>query len=406
VTDREALSRRMRSPLTLGTVAIFLYFTCWKLMTPLMPLWAGHFGATPLMVGVLFTGYAAADLAASPVFGALSDRFGRKPVIVISLGLSAACFAMTGLAKSWAMLFAAQIVGGLGAPAVNVTQAMVADRVHPVRLAQTMAYLLAAIGIAQAVGPALGGTLSTLGPTVPFWAATALASATTVLMWAMLPETRRRDSAANTGLAALRWRELLRSNWMYRLAVTTLIFGCVIVTLDTVLVLFTHRVLGWAEAPNGWLFAYFGVVVVVMQLGVVGRCATRFGERRLLLGGLVIAALGLIVLGVSTAAAPMLSGVGLVGVGVGLIAPLLPALFCSASSAESHGAALGLMQALIALARLISPLMVTAAFTASIGAPFVVVGLLCVLGVCLLSVGNKRDKPTIDTGGATSPRPC
>jgi MFS family permease len=389
----------------LVTAAVFLYFTCWKVMTPLMPLWAGHFGATPLMVGALFTGYAAADLASSPVLGALSDRFGRKPVIVISLGFSAACFAMTAFATSLTMLFAAQIVGGLGAPIVSVAQAMVADLAQPGRLAQAMAYLLAAIGIAQAVGPALGGALSTLGPTVPFWAAAALTSATTVLMWAALPETRRRDSATNTAPATVRWRELLRSNGMHRLALATLIFGCVIVTVETVLVLFTHRVLGWAEAPNGWLFAYFGAVVVVMQLGVVGRCATRFGERRLVLGGLGFAALGLIMLGISRSAAPVLIGVGLVGVGVGLIAPLLPTLFCSASPAETHGSALGFMQALIALARIVAPLLATAAFARSIGAPFVIVGLLCLLGVCLLSVGNKRNKPTIDTGGATSLQP-
>jgi predicted MFS family arabinose efflux permease len=387
----------MRSPLVLVTAGVFLYFTSWKLMTPLLPLWAGRLGATPLAVGGLLTGYAAADLACTPVLGALSDRFGRKPVIVVSLGLSAACFTMTALARSFAVLLAAQIVGGLGAAIVSAAYAMVADRVHPGGLAHALAYLLAAIGVANAVGPALAAALSTLGPTVPFWAAAALACGTTVMMGATLPETRRRGSAVDNVSAAVRWRDLLRSSWIHRLAVTALIFGCVIVTLETVLVLFTQRALGWAEVPNGWLFAYFGVVVVVMQLGVVGRCVVWFGERRLLLGGLAVAALGLALLGISTTAAPVVIGVGVIGIGVGLIAPLLPTLFCFASPAENRGAVLGFMQALVALARLISPLMAGAAFTWSIGAPFIIVGLLCLIGVCLLAVGSK---PAIDAGGA------
>ncbi|MGH3563843.1 MAG: MFS transporter [Mycobacterium sp.] len=356
-----------RSPLALVTAGVFLHFTCWRLMTPLLPLWASRLGATPLVVGALLTGYAAAELASTPVLGTLSDRFGRKPIIVISLGFSATSFAMTAFAKSLPMLFAAQIVGGLGAAIVSVAQAMVADWAHPGRLAQAMGYLLAAIGVASAVGPALGGALSTLGPTVPFWAAAALASGNTVMMWAILPETRRRGSTASSVSAAVRWRELLRSSWIHRLAVTALIFGCVIVTLETVLVLFTNRALGWAEAPNGWLFAYLGAVVVVMQLGVVGRCATRFGERRLLLGGLAVAAAGLVLVGVSPAAAPIVIGVGLIGIGVGLIAPLLPTLFCFATPAENRGAVLGFMQGIIALARLVSPLMATAAFTCRSG---------------------------------------
>ncbi|OHV04923.1 MFS transporter [Mycobacterium talmoniae] len=397
MTKGEALIGWLRSPVVLVTVGVFIHFTCWKLMTPLLPLWAGRLGATPLVVGALFTGYAAADLACSPVLGALSDRLGRKPIIVVSLALSATAFAMTALAKSLVILLAAQIISGLGAPIVSVAQAMIADRVDPGRLARAMAYFLVAIGIANVVGPALGGALSTLGPTVPFWAAAVLASGATAMMWALLPETRRPNSTPGTASPAVGWRELLQSRWIHRLAVTALIFGCVMVTLDTVLVLFTHRTLGWAEAPNGWLFAYLGAVVVVMQFGLVGRCVTRFGEQRVLLGGLAVAALGLVVLSIDATAALVVGGVGLVGVGIGLIAPLLPTLFCFATTAESYGAALGFMQGVIALARLITPLMATAAFTWSIGSPFIIAALLCLLGISLLTVGKM---PAIDAGGA------
>ncbi len=390
----------MRPPLALVTAGIFVEFTCWKLMAPLLPLWATRLGATPLMVGVLLTAFAATELGSAPMLGTLSDRFGRKPVIVVSLGLSVLAFAMVALAKSLAMLLAAQIVGGFGAAIVSVGQAVVADWVDPARLASAMAYLAAAIGVAHAVGPALGGALSALGPTVPFWAATVLAAGNTAMIWVLLPETRRRDRPAVAATVPVRWRELLRSRWIHRLALTTLIFGSVLVTLESVLPLFTHGVLGWVEAPNGWLFAYLGIVVVVMQLGVVGRCSARFGERRLLLGGLAVTAPGLILLGVSTTAAPVIIGVGLIGAGAGAIIPLLPTLFCFASPVENRGAVLGFAQGLIALARLVSPMVATAAFTWSIGAPFIIVGLLCLLGVVLLTVGNK---PAIDISGQLGP---
>src|SRR5574337_856191 len=362
---------RMRSPLVLVTVGMFLEFTCWKLMAPLLPLWATRLGAAPLMVGVLITAFSAVELSCTPVLGALSDRFGRKPVIVISLGFSVVSFSMIAAAESLPLLLAAQIVGGLGTAVVSVGQAVVADWVQPGRLAHAMAFLATGMGVAHAVGPALGGTLSMLGPTVPFWTATALAGVNTVMMWVMLPETRRRECLPRTVASPVRWRGLLRSNWIHRLAVATLIFGCVIVTLEAVLPLFTHQALGWAEAPNGWLFAYLGVAIVTMQLGVVGHYATRFGERRLLAAGLAIAA------------------VGLISVGAGLIIPLLPTLFSLASPVENRGAVLGFAQGLIALARLVAPLPAAAVFTWSIGAPFVIVGLLCLVGVALLTAGNK-----------------
>src|SRR5574337_1372459 len=146
---------RMRSPLVLVTVGMFLEFTCWKLMAPLLPLWATRLGAAPLMVGVLLTAFSAIELSCTPVLGTLSDRFGRKPVIVISLGFSVVAVAINTAAESLPLLLAAQIVGGLGTAVVSVGQAVVADWVQPGRLAHAMAFLATGMGVAHAVGPAL-----------------------------------------------------------------------------------------------------------------------------------------------------------------------------------------------------------------------------------------------------------
>jgi multidrug resistance protein len=378
----------------LVTVALFLDFVSLTLAMPLLPFWAEQLGATPVVLGGLITAYALAQLAFTPVLGALSDRYGRKPVIVLSLLLSGASFALTALAGSLAMLFAARIVGGLGASIVGAAQAIVGDRVAPREQARAMGYIGAAIGLGHVFGPALGGALSTFGTTVPFWVAAALGFGNVALIWTLLPETHRRVSPVDAAPNAP-WTTLIRSTAMRRLAVIALLFALVTVTLETVLALFTSRTFGWVAVENGWLFAYLGIVVVVMQLGIVGRLAQRFGERRLLFVGLNVTAIGLLLLGVSAALVPAVVAIGLIGVGSGLISPLLPTLFSFASPPELRGAVLGFAQGLSGIGRLTGPLIAGGLFTIEIGLPFLATGLLCVLGAFLLL-------PTIDPSPAAS----
>lgn len=398
MTEGETLAGRARSPLFLVTAAVFLDYASLMVAMPLLPLWGERLGATPLMLGGLFAANAVAQLACAPVLGVLSDRYGRKPLIVLALGLSATSCALIALADSLAMLFAARIVGGVGASIVGAAQAIVADSVHPARRAQAMSYLAAAIGAAHAVGPALGGALAQLGPSVPFWGAAALGCGNMVMTWAVLPNSRRRGNGAHDVSATVaQWRELWRSGPVRRLAAVVLIFGCVIVMLETLLVLFTHHALGWSQAPNAWLRAYHGAVVVAVQLGIVGRCVARFGERRVILGALPVAALGLVLLGFSTTAVTVIIGVGLIGVGAGMISPLLATLLSFVSPPENRGAVLGFAHGLTGVAHLIVPLAASAAFTWSIGSPFMIAGLLCLLAVCLLAAGNNS---AFDPGAA------
>ncbi len=384
-----------RSPLPAVIAAVFAEFTCWKLIAPLLPLWATRFGASPLQVGLLVSAFAVAELGCAPLLGTVSDRFGRRPVLVASLGLSTASFTLIALAHSVPVLMLAQLLGGCGAAVVSVGQAAIADRTPAPQLAQAMAYLAGAIGVAYVAGPALAAGLSLRAPAVALWAAAALAAANTIAAAALLPETHPGGPRAHG--PTVRWRALLARPGMPALAAATLIFGSVIATAEAMLPLFTHAALGWAEAANGALFAYLGAVLVLMQFGVVGVAARRFGERPVLLGGLGVAGAGLLVLGVAGAAVTVLAGVGLVAAGAGVVIPLLPTLFCLTAPAGAHGAVLGLAQALMASARLIAPVAAGLVFDRAIGAPFVVVGLGCLAGAVLAGRAGGR-RQSIESG--------
>jgi multidrug resistance protein len=201
------LGQRARSPLVVVTAALFLDFVSLTLAMPLLPFWAQQLGATPVLLGAMITAYAVAQLGFTPVLGALSDRYGRRPVIVISLLLSGLSFALTALASSVAMLFAARIVGGLGASIVGAAQAIVADRIPPREQARAMGYLGAAIGLAHVAGPAVGGALSTIGATVPFWVAALLAFGNTLMICCWLPETHRCGGTVREQKVKTSWTE-------------------------------------------------------------------------------------------------------------------------------------------------------------------------------------------------------
>src|SRR5260370_23741361 len=157
-----------RSPLFLMALSIFIDFAGFGIALPLLPFWAERLGAGPVGVGLVLTMYALAQFLFTPVLGTLSDRCGRRPVIVASLVIQALSFALSALAGSLPILLAARFIGGLGASNIGSAQAVVSDVTPVEKRAQGMGLIGAAIGLVFVVGPALGGRLAPLGPAVPF----------------------------------------------------------------------------------------------------------------------------------------------------------------------------------------------------------------------------------------------
>ncbi len=387
------MNKIVRSPLFLMALTIFIDFSGFGLVIPLLPFWAEHLGAGPVGVGLILTIYALAQFIFTPILGTLSDRYGRRPVIIASLCIEALAFALTALAGSLPFLLLARFIGGLGASNIGSAQAVVSDVTPPEERARGMGLIGAAIGLGFVVGPAFGGGLAALGATVPFWVAMGVAIANMLLVLRFLPETRtQRDTAktAQKGTFVLLagWRQALRYPAVARLVVVNLLFTVAFTAMEAIFPLFTQHAFGWAAVQNGYIFTYVGIIIVIMQGGLVGRLVKVFGEKRLLIGGLVLLAAGLALLAWSTQLALLLIALGILSAGDGAVNPTISTLLSFASPAEAQGEALGFAQGMAGLGRIIGPLAAGSLFAfGGPDAPFLIgAGLVLVAAIVTLPV--------------------
>src|SRR5438094_10011363 len=196
-------------PLLIIFLTIFVNLIGFGIIIPLLPFYAGTFGASPLTIGLLFAMFSLCQLVAAPALGDLSDRYGRRPVLVFSLAGTVVSFVMLALAHSIALLFAARIVDGLSGGNISTARAYVADITEPKDRARAYGILGAAFGLGFMLGPALSGVLSKVSYTAPIWAAAALTLVATAMAWLWLPETVHR-AQAGTGNPFRYLPELLR----------------------------------------------------------------------------------------------------------------------------------------------------------------------------------------------------
>ncbi|HEY7357246.1 MAG TPA: MFS transporter [Ktedonobacterales bacterium] len=382
------MRRGGRFPLLLMALTVFIDITGFGLILPLLPFWAEHLGAGPVGVTLILTAYALAQFLFTPLLGSLSDRYGRRPVILFSLLIEAFAFALTALAGSLPLLLAARFIGGLGASNIGSAQAVVADVTPPEGRARGMGMIGAAIGLGFVVGPALGGMLAPIGATLPFWVAMGVALANALLVLAFLPETRQQRAARSAPARGARalfagWQRTLRQPAVARLVTINLLFTLAFTAMEAVFPLFSQRVFGWTARQNGYIFTYVGVVIVIMQGGLVGRLVKRWGEHRLLIGGLALLALGLALLPVSTQLATLLVALGILSAGEGAATPTTSALLSFASQADAQGETLGLAQGVGGLGRIVGPLLAGVLFTVGIGVPFIAGAVLMALSAAL-----------------------
>jgi multidrug resistance protein len=404
------VSKMLRSPLFLMAFTIFIDFTGFGLVIPLLPFWAQHLGANAVGVGLILTLYALAQFIFTPMLGSLSDRYGRRPVIIASLIIEAIAFALSALANTLPLLFFARFIGGVGSSNIGSAQAVVSDVTPPEGRARGMGLIGAAIGMGFVVGPAIGGVLAPLGSAIPFWVAAVVAVVNTLLVTLFLPETRKREVATagthtkNEGFSMLLagWKQALRYPIVARLAIMSLLFNVAFTAMEAIYPLFSQHVFGWTAMQNGYIFTYVGIIVVIMQGGLVGQLVKRFGERSLLIAGLIMLAIGLGLLPWSTQLGLMLVALGILSAGDGAVTPTISTLLSFASPETAQGETLGFAQGLSGLGRIVGPLIAGSFYAfAGPGSPFLISAGLVIVALLIalpgLPVSKKvKEQPLLD----------
>jgi multidrug resistance protein len=389
-SNKNVSKQRRRSPLFLMALTILIDFTGFGLILPSLPFWAQHLGANAFGVGLIITIYALAQFLFTPLLGSLSDRYGRKPIITISLLIEAVSLVLTALAGSLPLLLAARFIGGIGASNIGSAQAVVADITTPQERAKGMGLIGAAIGLGFVIGPALAGVLSPFGQTIPFWIAGGVALLNALLVLCFFPETRKRQAAINKpvhhGWAVLfsGWHNACKQRAVVRLVGINFLFTLAFTAMEAIFALFSQHTFGWGTVQNGYVFTYIGVLVVIMQGGLVGRLVKRWHEQRVMIGGLVLLGVGLILLAFSTHVAWLLIALALLSIGDGAVTPTVSTLLSFSSVADAQGETLGFAQGIAGLARVIGPLVAGVLYDRiGAGIPFIAGGILGILALLL-----------------------
>jgi multidrug resistance protein len=345
------------SPLLVIFITVFIDLLGFGIIIPLLPFYAEHFGASALLVGLLSTCFSLAQFLFAPFWGRLSDRIGRRPVILMGLLGSALSYTFFAMATSLPMLFLARTLAGIAGANIPTAQAFIADTTTPETRAKGMGLIGAAFGLGFIFGPAIGGFLSHWGYAAPAWFAAAISFANFVAALFLLPESRPADArdTSRPGRIDVIRRSLDRPN----LPMVLLVYFLVVTSFasfEATFALYSEHRFGFTPATIGYMFAWIGVVLATVQGVLVGRVVKRIGEKRLvpMAIGAIALALGLVPI---AGTVPILGAVaGLLALGMGFNSPSMLSSISQLADVRDQGSTLGVSQSLGSLARIIGPL--------------------------------------------------
>lgn len=330
------------------------------LIVPLLAFYADSFDATAFQTGLLVSSYAAMQMIGAPILGRLSDRYGRRPVFLISILGTFTGFIILGLANSLWMLFVSRILSGLTAGNISVAQAYIADVTDQKNRARGMGMIGAAFGVGFILGPAIGGTLSVFGFSVPSFVAAGLAFINLLTVFFWLPESltverraeltsQKKDGSLNSLIAALRRPFIGPLLWVR--------FGFAIAfnSFQTVFPLYVLSKFGLNAQQTGYILAYIGVVLVIMQGGVIGPLSIRFKEANLLVSFVGFSFIGLFGWAVAPSVLLMLAAMLPLAIGAGSFNALINSAISKAVQPQEVGGMLGLSAGLESATRVVMP---------------------------------------------------
>jgi MFS transporter, DHA1 family, tetracycline resistance protein len=342
-------------PLLVIFLTIFVNLIGFGIIIPLLPFYAETFGASPLVIGLLFAVFSVCQLVAAPILGDWSDRYGRRPILIFSLLGTVASFALLALARSITMLFIARIVDGLSGGNISTARAYVADVTEPKDRARAYGLIGMAFGLGFIFGPALSGVLVKFGITVPIWAAAALTLAATAVAWFWLPETVHR-ARAGTGMPFRNLPELLRRPVLGRVLLIDFVYWFAFAIFQTTFALFTARRFQFNASQTGYFFSGFGILGAIVQGGMIRPVVHRIGDKPTFIIGLACSAVGLVAATLTHSVTVFAVTLVPLALGIGFGHPTISSLVSRAARGDEQGRVQGAASAVESLGRTVGPI--------------------------------------------------
>ena len=337
------------------------------IVLPLLPFYALKLHATPETIGRLIASFSIAQLLAAPLWGRMSDRYGRRPALLIGLSASAIAYVVFGFASTVWLLFLSRLVQGAGGGTTGVAQAYVADTVEPGDRARALGWLSAATSAGVMVGPAIGSFAAHLGQAAPGLVAASLCLINVFFAWRWLPESRKEPAQKSTQPRRPPWHPawvalrhpttaIGRLLWIY--GVGMLAFA----SMTSVMALYLGAEFGIDEKTIGYIFLYVGVLSFVMRSLLLGPIVDRIGEIWAMRIGTMLLVVGLALYPLPRSLWTLAMVIPLVPIGTALLFPATTSLMSRASDPRELGTTMGVAQTFAGLARVLAPILATIAF--------------------------------------------
>jgi MFS transporter, DHA1 family, tetracycline resistance protein len=390
---------RRWSPLVAIFLTVFVDLIGFGIVIPLLPFYAERFNASPAIVTLVMASYSFTQFIAAPFWGWLSDRWGRKPVLILSLAGIALSYVWIAFAGALWQLIAARLVAGAMAGNIAAAQAYIADVTPPEKRAQGMGLIGAAFGLGFIIGPALGGLLggpdphhpNFLGPplTAAELSVVALLFAFAFLRESLDPEVRRANARARPGRFAV-IAAALKAPELRTLVILFFLVTFVFAGMESTFALWSERSFGWGAEQNGYIFAFTGILAALVQGVLIRPLVRRFGEAGLVLQGVVALGLGLALIAFTHSLVLLIVAMALLAYGAGVCNPSLSGLISLSAGKSSQGQVLGVSQSAASLARILGPAFAGAVFEIAGSAGPYVAG--AAIMICVLALARNLPK--------------
>ncbi len=344
---------------------VFIDLVGFGIIIPLLPFFAEHYAASPAMVGFLMASYSLTQFIAAPFWGRISDRFGRRPVLLITLFGAAVSYVLLGVSNSLFMLFIARGLGGFMAGNISAAFAYVADVTTPENRSRGMGAIGAAFGLGFIAGPAIGGILAGPDPInadfrTPALAAAGLSAIALIMAFFILKESlsaeiRKQLAEMPAKNRAQQFRDALNKPGVGLLIGLSFLATFVFAGMETTFAMWSERRMDWGPQQNGYLFAFVGIIAALIQGGLVGKLVKKFGETNLVIQGAAALALGMLSIPFANSLLTLLGAMVVVAYGFSIITPSLNSLVSLQVGPDEQGGVMGVGRSATTLARVIGP---------------------------------------------------